>query len=396
MENFGEKGSLSEKENSKEKEDLKEKENSKEKENLRVNLKRILEEALKSAENSEWIFLIQDKVAEKELQKLNENLKKIKGEIFWIGIGGSSSGPRAIFKLSEIDVKFFESPEDKFDLQEKIKKSKNYTLYIVSKSGETFETISLMKTAEKLIKTQNQKKKRNFDILVITTHNENTPLYKFAQKNQARIIHFPEKLSGRFSTFFISYPPLTLTKEDILKKVKRGIEKVRKNIFDENSLHFKLTEFLLENIEKRKNQDLFLCFYSRKLFELGEITSQLIGESLGKDGKGITPIPILGPHFQHSIAQLILANPNQKCAIFILPKNKEKYKENLKEAEATFKVFSAKIPVMKIEIEETPEDISYFLFSFKISIALSGKIMGINPFDQPEVKKIRDILLGKN
>lgn len=382
MENLGEKESLSKKENFKEEE------------NLYENLKKFLEEALKSAENSEWIFLIQDKVAEEELKKQSENLKKIKGEIFWVGIGGSSSGPRAIFKLSGIDVKFFESPEDKYELQEKMKKSKNYTLYIVSKSGETFETISLMKTAEKFIKTQNQKKKkkRNFDILVITKHNENTPLYKFAQKNQAKIIHFPEKLSGRFSTFFISYPLLKLTREDILKKVKRGIEKVRKNIFDKNSLHFKLTEFLLENIEKRKNQDLFLCFYSRKLFELGEITSQLIGESLGKDSKGITPLPILGPHFQHSIAQLILANPNQKCAIFILPKNRAKYKENLKEAEATFKVFSEKIPVMKIEMGETPEEVSYFLFSFKIAIALTGKIMGINPFDQPEVKKIRDIL----
>ncbi len=385
MENLGEKEILSEKESF-----------LKEKEKLYENLKKILEEALKSAENSEWIFLIQDKVAEEELKKQSKNLKKIKGEIFWVGIGGSSSGPRAIFKLSEIDVKFFESPEDKYELQERMKKSKNYTLYIVSKSGETFETISLIRAAEKFLKTQNREKKRNIDILVITTHNENTPLYKFAQKNQAKIIHFPEKLSGRFSTFFISYPLIKLTREDMLKKIKREIEKVRKNIFDKNSLHFKLTEFLIESIEKRKNQDLFLCFYSRKLFELGEITSQLIGESLGKDGKGITPLPILGPHFQHSIAQLILANPNQKCAIFILPKNKAKYNENLKEAEATFKVFSEKIPTMKIEIGETPEEISYFLFSFKIAIALAGKIMGINPFDQPEVKKIRDILLGKN
>ena len=355
-------------------------------------IKKVIEEAERKVKESEWIFLIADELGESLSHYTEEFLKST---ILWIGIGGSSSGPRAIFNafaLSPTPVHFFESPEDKEELSLKIREERRKkVLYVVSKSGETFETMDLLKEAEKHIKSKTN------SVKLISLTQKNTPLWRKTEKHGGIPLSFPPHLSGRFSTFFISWIPMKACGINTVK-ISAVMRKIRKNIYSpESSLHFGIARFLLENDGK----DLFLCFYSRRLYEFGENISQLIGESLGKDGKGTTPIPVLGPHFQHSVAQLILANPKSKSALFILPPKKgreyrRRYKEVLLEADATAKVFKEKIPVFEINLsDELERGITEFLFSFQIAVAVAGKIMGINPFNQPEVKKIRDILLGK-
>ena len=355
-------------------------------------IKKVLEEAEKEVKESEWIFLIADELGELLSHHTKEFLKR---KILWIGIGGSSSGPRAIFNafsLSPPPVHFFESPEDKGELSLKIEKGRGgKVLYVVSKSGETFETINLLKEAEKHIKLGVS------SVKLISLTQKDTPLWRKTERHGGTTLPFPPHLSGRFSTFFISWLPMKVSGINT-KKISAVMRKIRKNIYSvDNTLHFGITKFLLENDGK----DLFLCFYSRRLYEFGENLSQLIGESLGKDGRGATPIPVLGPHFQHSVAQLILANPRSKSALFIMPPKRgrdyrRKYREVLLEAEATAKVFKEKIPVFEINMsDELEHGITELLFSFQIAVAVAGKIMGINPFNQPEVKKIRDILLGR-
>jgi glucose-6-phosphate isomerase len=342
---------------------------------------KVLEEADRVRENSEWIFLIQDKVIDSYLKVKRDLLKDLAfgDEIFWIGIGGSSSGPKAISEIFGLGIKFFESPEEKKELSELIKESKKPILYIVSKSGETFETLILSKTAERVVK-----RKKEVRFLGITS-NKYSPISNLVIRNQGKVIDFPPNLSGRFSTFFILYPVL-MRYRNILKVMKINLDNVRRRIFDEDSLHFKLARFILENQDK---QDIFLCFYSKDLAKLSENFCQLIAESLGKDGKGMTPVALLGPHFQHSVAQLILANPKGKCAVFISYSGAEK--DLMKEKEATLKAFSEKIPVLELEIKNRGEVFS-LIFHFQIAIAVVGKVMGINPFDQPEVKRIRDLI----
>lgn len=333
-------------------------------------IKKVLEDAEKNVESSPWCFLIADKLAQRN-KKFSEFFTK---GFVWIGIGGSSSGPRGIFRFFNINAEFLESPEDKIsDYRRKF--------YVVSKSGTTYETLFLFKN----ILRKMRKKDIPENVLTLSQESD-SPLLRLTKKYGIKNIPFPPELSGRFSTFFISYFPLAKIAPNISKGISRGLEKVRKNLYDTKTLHFRISEFLLQNKDK---QDIFLCFYSRKMFEFSENLSQLIAESLGKDGKGFTPVPVLGPHFQHSVAQLVIANPKLKFAVFFTPKLRSPL---IKEAEATFQVFSEKIPVMKIDYKENAEEIATILFSFQISIAICGKIMGINPFDQPEVKRIRDIL----
>lgn len=345
---------------------------------------KVLEEAERVKESSDWIFLIQDKVIDSYLNGKRDLLKDLmlSEEIFWIGIGGSSSGPKAISEIFGLGIKFFESPEEKKELCELMKKSKKPILYIVSKSGETFETLILSKTAEKVAK-----RKKAVSFLGITA-NKRSPISNLVIRNRGKVIDFPPNLSGRFSTFFILYPVL-MKYRNILKIMKRNLDNIRRRIFDENSLHFKLARFILENQDK---QDIFLCFYSKDLVNLSENFCQLIAESLGKDGKGLTPVALLGPHFQHSVAQLILANPKGKCAIFISYSGIDKDVAN--EKNATLEAFSEKIPVLEYEIKRR-EEIFSLVFQFQIAVAVAGKIMGINPFDQPEVKRIRELILER-
>ncbi|GBD03959.1 Glucose-6-phosphate isomerase [bacterium HR19] len=346
-------------------------------------IEKVLEEAEGIKESSEWIFLIQDKVIESYLKGKKDLFRNlmISDEIFWIGIGGSSSGPKAISEIFGLGIKFFESPEEKKELCELMKKSKRPTLYIVSKSGETFETLILSKTAEKIAK-----RKKAVSFLGITA-NKDSPISNLVIRNRGELIDFPPNLSGRFSTFFILYPIL-MRYRNILKIMKSNLDNVRRRIFDKESLHFKLARFIIENQDK---QEIFLCFYSKDLVKLSENFCQLIAESLGKDGKGLTPVALLGPHFQHSVAQLILANPKGKCAVFIFRSGAER--DLMREKEATLRAFSERIPVLELEIRSKGEIFS-LIFQFQIAIAVAGKIMGINPFDQPEVKRIRDLIWG--
>lgn len=338
----------------------------------------VLEEAKKNIEHTPWCFLIADELAYKNRSfgsVFSENKKR---ELVWVGIGGSSSGPRAFFKFFDIKGTFLESPEDNLD------NYKNKLFYVVSKSGTTYETLILF---QKIIKNLKKLNENISKCVVLNSQDIDSPMRKIAEKYGIKIIPFPSHLSGRFSTFYIMYFPLLLYPQ-ILSKVQKALSEIRSRLIDQNSLHFKLSYFLLQNLDK---QDLFLCFYSRNVFEFSENISQLIAESLGKDNKGFTPVANLGPNFQHSMAQLVLANPKSKFSVFIVPKDK-RYTDVRREAEATYKVFSEKIPSIWVEYEENPSEISKLIFSFQIAIAVCGKIMGINPFDQPEVKKIRDML----
>lgn len=336
----------------------------------------VLEEAKQNVRQTPWCFLIADELAS-DYQNFSKFFKK---ELVWIGIGGSSSGPRAFFRIFDIKGTFLESPEDDFEGNFRKK-----LFYVVSKSGTTYETLILF---DKIIKKLKVSGGNISSSVIINSQDVDSPMSRIARKYNIQIIPFPPQLSGRFSTFYIMYFYLSAMYPKILKGVCRGLSEVRNSLTNQDSLHFKLASFLLQNLDK---QDLFLCFYSRKIFELSENISQLIAESLGKDNKGFTPVANLGPNFQHSMAQLVLANPKSKFSIFIVPKGR-RYEQVRREAGATYRAFSEKIPSMWIDFEQTPSEISKLVFSFQIAIAVCGKIMGINPFDQPEVKRIRDML----
>ena len=139
---------------------------------------------------------------------------------------------------------------------------------------------------------------------------------------------------------------------------------------------------------------------------------QLIAESLGKEGKGFLPVISNVPKDHHSLLQLYLDGPKDK--IFYIFSIKEKKTSSLKinnltkksnflhnkhlneikiaQKEALIKSLKKKnIPFREIVINENDEKTIGRLFSyFMLETAMIGKILKINPFDQPAVEEVKN------
>ena len=162
--------------------------------------------------------------------------------------------------------------------------------------------------------------------------------------------------------------------------------------------HKKINSIIMLNYSPEVNNFLFWC-------------QQLIAESLGKKGKGMMPIISTAPRDHHSLMQLYLDGPKDKLFyIFSLKLNKKmKIKQNIfgkgfnyiknkdfsevKEAQkkALIKALKSKnIPYQEFKIKKMNEETLGELFSYFIAeTILVGKLLGINPFDQPAVEQVK-------
>ena len=162
---------------------------------------------------------------------------------------------------------------------------------------------------------------------------------------------------------------------------------------------------------KKKKFNSIIINYDEKLENFLKWYQQLVAESLGKKSKGVLPIISNMPKDNHSVMQLYLDGfKNNFYTFFYVKENASEKINNLKlfskykflknknldniiyaQKRATEKVFNKKkIPFRSFEINNRDEDVLGELFSFFIlETILLGKVMKLNPFDQPEVELIK-------
>jgi glucose-6-phosphate isomerase len=168
----------------------------------------------------------------------------------------------------------------------------------------------------------------------------------------------------------------------------------------------------LSNVYKNKKiNSIVLLSYAPELNKFLYWCQQLIGESLGKNGKGMLPVVSSAPKDHHSLLQLYLDGPkdklfyifstsaNKKIKIYknIFGKNfshvENKIFSKVKEAQknAVIQVLKKKnIPYQEFIIKKKNEETLGELFShFIIETVLIGNLLGVNPFDQPAVEKVK-------
>ena len=152
--------------------------------------------------------------------------------------------------------------------------------------------------------------------------------------------------------------------------------------------------------------------YDSDLNDLGYWYQQLVGESLGKKKKGITPILSTAPKDHHSVLQLYLDGPKDKFFTFFNSSNKEKkYKLSGKiipksmkflknkmlrdvikaQSNATKNIFRSKnIPFRSFVFNKSNEEELGLIFTFFVlETILLARLMNINPFDQPAVEQVK-------
>jgi len=322
------------------------------------------------------------------------------------GVGGSILGTKSIYSFLKKKIKkkvfFFDNLDSNLILKyKKIKNLKNSCFIVVSKSGNTFETISNLG----MIYSKNLLKNK----LIIITEITDNALMTIANKYNAEIIEHKEFIGGRYSVlsetgmFPAALMNLNLMKFKNLKRLiknKNFVSSLIKNVASIYTLS-----------SKRINNSVIIN-YDSNLNDLGYWYQQLIAESLGKQGKGINPILSFGPKDHHSLLQLYLDGPKDKFFTFlnssekengfkvaqdVIPNNVKFLKnKNLKfiinaQCNAVKKVFKLKkIPFRQITFNKKNEDELGEIFTFFVlETILLSRLMNINPFDQPAVEEVK-------
>ena len=317
-----------------------------------------------------------------------------------LGMGGSILGSEAIYNFlkHKINKKFnFYNTLKLHNIPKTHKKNINI---VISKSGNTLETISNFNL---LLKSQ----KRNKNI-ILCENNKNF-LRSLGKKLKAEIFEHKNYIGGRYSV---------LSEVGMLPAEFMGLNEKKFKRFNYLINNKNFINSLIENVTsifnyiKNGKTNLVILNYDQKSDSLFQWYQQLLAESLGKNKKGIFPIVSSMPKDNHSLMQLFLDGPkNNFYTIFSarekklekLDKNylfnnytilKNKSINKILESQkiATENIFKKeKIPFRSFEIINRNEESLGELFSFFIlETILLGHLLKVNPFDQPKVELIKN------
>ena len=334
----------------------------------------------------------------KDSYKKNNIIKyKKNSEFRVIGIGGSSLGIQAIYNFLKDKVKNKFIFIDNLILEKKKYKKKKFTNLIISKSGNTIETIV---NSNILIK--------NTDKNIFITENKKNYLHILAKKLKAEVIHHNNYIGGRYSVLSeVGMLPAELM--GLKSGSFRQLNSLIKNKKFINSLVSNVSSTLF--FIKKKKFNSVIINYDEKSDNLFKWYQQLVAESLGKNKKGLFPIVSSMPKDNHSVMQLYLDGLQNSFFTFfyVHEKKTEKIKNNLvlpsqkylrnkdvskiifAQKKATENVFKKKnIPFRSFEINKRDEATLGELFCFfLLETILIGKSLNINPYDQPAVELIK-------
>ena len=330
---------------------------------------------------------------------LKKKLKKYKKNKNFriIGMGGSTLGAQSIYDFLKNRVQTnFEFVDNLNTDKSKVLKKK-YTNLVISKSGNTIETIA----------NSNVFIKKN-DNNIFITENKRSYLYLLAEKLKAEVIYHNNFIGGRYSV---------LSEVGMLPAELMGLD--YKKFRQLNSLikNKKFLNALIESVSstiffiKKKKFNSIIINYDEKSENLFKWYQQLVAESLGKKKKGILPIVSNMPKDNHSVMQLYLDGfQNNFYTFFYVHGDKsEKIKNNMilksqdflknkslsditySQYRATENIFAKKnIPFRSFEVEKRNEKTLGELFCFFIlETILLGRFLKINPYDQPAVELIK-------
>jgi glucose-6-phosphate isomerase len=339
-------------------------------------------------------------------------------DIAVLGIGGSSLGGQALkASLESHDrggarVTFHDNP-DPFAWNEYLSRVdlKTTRFVAISKSGGTAETLMQVLTAADLFDKAGASQYLKHHFAVITEPGGGV-LRRFANDLGCPTLDHPTGIGGRYSVLtVVGMLPAILMGIDV-KALRAGAGEMVRHALEDSTptpaqgaaLHFALSE------DGRLNETV-LWAYANRFATLHGWWRQLWGESLGKDGKGSTPVGVLGPVDQHSQLQLFRDGPGKslytilttgmKGQGLVAPKTRAdtlglgylagKPMGDLVDAEAraTAQTLSRNgRPVRTIHLPKIDaRGIGALMMHFMLETILMGKLMGVDPFDQPGVEE---------
>lgn len=369
-------------------------------------------------QEEDLIFLPDHKSDLPKLDKYVEQFSNIGFDfILFVGIGGANLGVQTVYDAihPQKEIMFFENIDPDFtakqlnQVAQYYKAGKKALLITASKSGATTETMSNFS----YILTEFQKLEPEWKQRTIITTVEGSNLDKIAKTHSLKIIYTHELLVDRYCVFGLgSLFALNASGIDT-RSLLNGAKEINKNLFDKDiatnpALDLALTLFG----QSKVGENIYNSFiFSSSLSTFGRWFRQLLAESLGKQGKGITPIYSVGTVDLHSMTQLYLDGPKNVFTSFI---SIEKFNNNeisdpngiLNETEMSKisnKTHSELMAIVLNAIKKAYEkqNLSYNGFSLPkldeyhigqllqigmLTTIYLGKLLDVNPFNQDAVE----------
>ena len=405
-----------------------------------------IHQELQENKNKEEEFLgwldIPTKYNKKEFEKIKKCAKKIREDseiLVVIGIGGSYLGARAVIEsLTHTFYNLLPKEERKSPqilyvgnnisgkyLEELVELigNRDLSVNVISKSGTTTEPAIAFRFFREFMENKYGIKEARKRIYV-TTDKEKGALKALADKEGYETFIVPNNVGGRYSVLTpVGLLPIATAGIDI-EKLMSGARFAEEKYNDENLKYNDCYKYAVaRNLLYKNDKNIeILVSYKPNLHYFIEWWKQLFGESEGKDGKGIYPSGAEFTTDLHSLGQYIQeGRKNLFETVINVEKEESNIKINVDEdnldeinylADKTMDYVNKKamegtinahvegdVPNIVINMEKIDEEtIGHLIYFFELACAMSGKILGVNPFNQPGVEKYKTNmfkLLGK-
>ncbi len=377
-----------------------------------------------------WLLLPDDILSQLDkIEKTARHLQSVSDTTVVIGIGGSYLGSRAVIEgLSHAFLPFMKKKhhdvifagqnlcEDYMaDLLELLDE-RNYSIAAISKSGVTTEPA----IAFRIIRDHLEKKVGKAaaaDRIVAITDAKKGALRPLAELNGYETFVIPDNIGGRYSVLTpVGLLPIALSGIDIRALVNgaKSMEKISRDNKDAATNPSLLYASARNLIMKTGRPIEIQVGFTPRLHFFSEWWKQLYGESEGKDGKGIFPAAVDMTTDLHSLGQYIQDGQRILFETFISIKNSEKKVTIPREKDDSDQLnylagqrltevnhnaeagtilahYDGKVPIITVNIPSLDEFyMGQLIYFFEMACAISGYILGVNPFNQPGVEAYKN------
>ena len=380
-----------------------------------------------------------DKEEFERIKKAAQRIREDSEVLIVIGIGGSYLGARAVIEsltntfdnlLPESKRKHPQilyvgnnlSPNYINDLIE-VLGTKDFSVNVISKSGTTTEPAIAFRIFREMLENRYGIEEARSRIYV-TTDKEKGALKTLAKSEGYETFVIPDNVGGRYSVLTpVGLLPIAVAGVDI-DKLMKGARFAQDKYCDEDLKYNECYQYAVaRNILYKDDKNIeILANYEPKMHYVTEWWKQLYGESEGKDGKGIFPTGVDFTTDLHSLGQYIqegrrnlfetvirIEKPGSDISInldeddldglnYLVGKSLDFV--NKKAMEGTIEAHvDGEVPNILIIMQElNAETLGQLIYFFELACAMSGSILGVNPFNQPGVEKYKKNmfrLLGK-
>ena len=384
-----------------------------------------------------WVGLPEDydKAEFAKIKTAAEKIRKHSKDVIVVGIGGSYLGARAAIefiksplynnlKKDTPDIYYLGNSISSDYLTEilSICENRDFSVIVISKSGTTTEPAVAFRILRGILEKKYGENAKDRVFAITDKNAEKSRLKALADLKGYETFIVPDDIGGRYSVLTaVGLLPIAVCGADI-DAIMSGAADAKKKYLNFSGDNDCIKYAVLRNILHEKGKSIeILVSYEPAFAMMSEWWKQLFGESEGKNKKGIYPSSVIFSTDLHSLGQFIqdgsrimfetvinIKEPQNKV---IIPKETEKidgmgFVDGVAFDEVNHKAMLGTViahtdggtPNIIIDIdkrcEKTFGEIVYF---FELVCAVSGYILGVNPFDQPGVeayKKNMFALLG--